>query len=50
MRGKDFFFDNLSDLDDIGFRTGVTSVPELARHQDVRLGNERTWEVFKLEC
>ena len=43
-------FINLRNLADMGFRTWITSVRELASKYDVPLDNELTEHEFKLEC
>ena len=43
-------FINLRNLADMGFRTWITSVRELTSKYNVRLDNELTEHVFKLEC
>ena len=43
-------FINLMKLDDMGYRTWVTRVRELASYRDVPLDNLLTGDMFKLEC
>ena len=42
--------DELTKLDDIGFKTWVSSVRELASRYNISLDNEQPIEIFKREC
>ena len=43
-------FDELTKLDDIGFKTWISSVRELASRYNISLDNEQPIEIFKREC